>query len=71
MKNSAFLGDFNARVGTNHEVWSTCLDYHGTGKLKENSQRLLELCYARELCVSNTTSSTKTNTVSWMQDRWK
>ena len=39
-----FLGDFNARVGDNHDSWPTCLGHYGTDKMKENGQRLLELC---------------------------
>ena len=40
----ALLGDFNARVGADHDSWPSCLGHHGTGKMNENGQRLLELC---------------------------
>nr|XP_027220778.1 craniofacial development protein 2-like [Penaeus vannamei] len=33
-------GDFNARVGTDHDPWPTCLGKFGTGKMNENGQRL-------------------------------
>ena len=48
------LGDFNARVGADYETWPSCLGHHGTGKINENGQRLLELCCQHELCVTNT-----------------
>ena len=38
------LGDFNARVGADHESWPSCLGQFGIGKINENGQRLLELC---------------------------
>ena len=66
------LGDFNARVGGNHEVWPTCLGHHGIGKMNENGQRLLELCCARGLCITNTYFKHKDkHRVSWMHPRSK
>ena len=47
------LSDFNARVSADHSSWTTCLGQFGTGKMKENGQRLLELCCHYGLCVSN------------------
>ena len=38
------LGDFNARVGADHDSWPSCLGQFGVGKMNENEQRLLELC---------------------------
>ncbi|PIK57596.1 hypothetical protein BSL78_05504 [Apostichopus japonicus] len=66
------LGDFNARVGTNHQVWPTCLGHHGIGKLNEISQRLLELCCAKRLCITKTYFKHKDkHRVSWMHPRSK
>ena len=48
------LGDFNARVGADHEAWPTCLGHHGMMKMNENGQRLLELCCHFGLSNTNT-----------------
>ena len=37
------LGDFNARVGADHERWPMCLGREGVGKMNENGQRVLEM----------------------------
>ena len=37
------LGDFNARVGADHDGWPTCLGHQGLGNMNENGHRLLEL----------------------------
>ena len=64
------LGDFNARVGNDHEAWPTCLGFFGRGKMNENGQRLLELCCARGLCVTNTFFKCKEmHQVSWRHPR--
>ena len=66
------LGDFNARVGTDHDSWPTCLGKHGTGKMNENGQRLLELCTFHDLCITNTFFKTKPqHKVSWRHPRSK
>ena len=49
------LGDFNARVDA--DTWPTCIGHHAVGKIKENGERLLELCCNRNLCVTNILSS--------------
>ncbi|KAI8519655.1 hypothetical protein Bbelb_029120 [Branchiostoma belcheri] len=64
------LGDFNARVGAEHATWPACIGHHGVGKINENGQRLLELCSARNLCITNTYFSNKEkHRVSWMHPR--
>ena len=65
-------GDFNARVGVDHNSWPSCLGQFGTGKINENGQRLLELCCHYGLCVSNTFFNTKPqHRVSWRHPRSK
>ncbi len=64
------LGDFNARVGADHESWPTCLGLHGRGKINENGQRLLEMCCLHGLCVTNTFFKCKDiHQVSWRHPR--
>ncbi|XP_029640952.1 craniofacial development protein 2-like [Octopus sinensis] len=64
------LGDFNARVGSDHGAWPDCLGRFGVGRVNENGQRLLELCSYRKLCVSNTFFMTKPHhQVSWRHPR--
>ena len=66
------LGDFNARVGADHESWPDVLGHHGIGKMNENGQRLLELCCYRKLCVTNTYFQNKAcHKVSWRHPRSK
>jgi len=38
------LGDFNARVGRNHELWHKVLGRHGIGNENANGSMLLDLC---------------------------
>ena len=52
-------GDFNARVGVNHNSWLTCLGQFSIGKMNENGHRLLQLCCHHGLCVSNIFFNTK------------
>ena len=66
------LGDFNARVGSDHNSWPRCIGHFGVGKLNENGQRLLELCTFHGLCITNTFFSTKPHyRVSWRYPRSK
>ena len=60
------LGDFNARVGADHEAWPTCLEHHGLGNMNENGQILLEMCSYHELSITNTFFKNKPcRKVSW------
>ena len=53
------LGDFNARVGADHDSWPSCFGQFGVGKISENGQRLLELCTFQDLCIKNSFFRTK------------
>ena len=48
------LGDFNARVGSNHLNWPNNLGRHGIGKINQNGILLLSLCSEFGLSVTNT-----------------
>ncbi|XP_047486812.1 craniofacial development protein 2-like [Penaeus chinensis] len=64
------LGDFNARVGADHEAWPSCLGAYGCGKMNDNGQCLLELCSYLGLCVINTFFLCKEiHQVSWRHPR--
>ena len=66
------LGDFNARVGADHDTWPSCLGQFGVGKMNENGQRLLELCSYHDLCIANSYFRTKPqHKVSWRHPRSK
>ena len=66
------LGDFNARVGADHDTWPSCLGHFGVGKMNENGQRLLELCTYHDLCIANSYFRTKPqHKVSWRHLRSK
>ncbi|XP_047496567.1 uncharacterized protein LOC125044159 [Penaeus chinensis] len=53
------LGDFNTRVGADHDSWPRCIGRFDIGKLNENVQRLLELCSFHDFCLTNTFFPTK------------
>ena len=64
------LGDFNARIGSDHAAWPRCIGRFGVGRLNDNGQRLLELCSLHEMCISNTFFATKPcHRVSWRHPR--
>ena len=66
------LGDFNARVGADHESWPSCLGQFGVGRMNDNGQRLLELCTYHNLCITNSFFKTKPqHKVSWRHPRSK
>ena len=47
------LGDFNARVGKDHDTWNA-LGHYGIGKVNKNGLNLLEFCSVQSLVICNT-----------------
>ena len=66
------LGDFNARVGRNHNSWERVLGHHGIGKENSNGTMLLSLCSELELVITNTIfQQTNKYKTTWMHPRSK
>lgn len=54
------LGDFNARVGRNHHIWSGTLGREGVGYIKSNGILLLTKCSEHNPVITNTLFRQKT-----------
>ena len=48
------LGDFNARVGSDWELWPNALGKHGIGKMNSNGLMLLDFCTQNDFTVMGT-----------------
>jgi len=66
------LGDFNARVGTNHNVWAGVVSRHGLGNANSNGIRLLNLCSEFGLVITNILFQQQNQRkATWMHPRSK
>ena len=66
------LGDFNARVGTDSEIWGGVIGRNGIGKMNSNGLRLLTLCSEYNLTITNTVFRMKNRyKTSWQHPRSK
>ena len=64
------MGDFNARVGNDGDMWPGVVERHGVGKMNSNGLRLLTLCTEHDLSISNTFFRMKNKyKTSWMHPR--
>ena len=52
--NVILLGDFNARVGRNPDIWHGVIGHHGVGNMNSSGRRLLSLCSELGLAITNT-----------------
>ena len=66
------LGDFNARVGRNHDIWHGVIGHHGVGNMNSSGLRLLSLCSELGLAITNTFFQLRDmHKTSWMHPRSK
>ena len=66
------LGDLNARVGRNHDIWHGVIGHHGVGNMNSSGLRLLSLCSEFGLAITNTFFQLRDmHKTSWMHTRSK
>ena len=64
------LGDFNARVGTDHHVWGDVIGKHGVGSVNSNGLGLLNTCAEFDLLITNTILQQRDQLkTTWMHPR--
>ena len=66
------LGDFNARVGTDHQTWEGVIGSEDVGQCNSNGLLLLRKCTEHELLIINTVFRLPTRReTTWMHPRSK
>jgi len=66
------LGDFNARVGRDHQLWNKVIGRHGIGNKNANGSLLLDFCVKQGLVITNTVFQQANKLkASWMHSRSK
>ena len=66
------LGDFNARVGSDHNTWGPALGKFGKGQQNQNGELLMCLCSELDLAITNTYFKQPENHFfSWIHPRSK
>ena len=66
------LGDFNARVGRNHDIWHGVIGHHGVGNMNSSGLWQLSLCSELGLAITNTFFQLRVmHKTSWMNPRSK
>ena len=66
------LGDFNARVGTDHQTWEGVIGSEGVENCNINGLLLLRKCAEHELLITNTVFRLPTRRkTTWMHPRSK
>lgn len=64
------MGDFNARLGKDHQLWHGVIGKQGVGNCNPNGLLLFGLCAKFHLCITNTIFRLRTRDETlWMHPR--